>query len=105
MIFFFVRSSIQRVHALTTPGKVYQRNARDIHLLKHMFFLSIVFIIGWTPIYILRLTNALDIISGWIQLYLEILPVISSLIITLDLFYYNRDLRQYLRERLFQLFQ
>ena len=105
MIFFFVRSSVQRVHTLTPAGKVPHRNTRDIYLLKHMLFVSIVFMIGWAPIYILRLSNTLSMAPLWIQLYLEILPVISSIIIILDLFYYNRDLRQYLRGRLFQLFQ
>jgi hypothetical protein len=105
MIFFFVRSSTRRVHATATAPTTSVANtnlqhARDMYLLKHMVFIFIVFLIGWTPIYI---ESAIDFSRGassWLFLLLQILPVFSTLINILDLFMYNHDLRQYLKEQI-----
>jgi hypothetical protein len=105
MIFFFVRSSTRRVHATATAPtssvvKTNLQHARDMYLLKHMVFIFIVFLIGWTPIYI---ESAIDFSRGassWLFLLLQMLPVFSTLINILDLFMYNHDLRQYLKEQI-----
>ncbi len=108
MIYFSVRSSTRRVHALATitsvAARTNHRNARDIYLLKHMFFVFVVFVLGWTPIYFLALFNLYETVTLWVIQFLQILPVISSLVIVLDLFFYNRDLRQDLKERLMKFF-
>ncbi len=105
LIYVSVRSSTRRVQALatttnTTTTKLNHKNARDIYLLKHMVFIFVVFIIGWTPICILPLLSLDAKTNIQISQFLRILPVISALIIVLDLFYYNHDLRQYLKEKL-----
>ncbi len=108
LIYFSVRSSTRRVHALATitsvAARTNHRNARDIYLLKHMFFVFVVFVLGWTPIYFLALFNLYETVTLWVIQFLQILPVISSLVIVLDLFFYNRDLRQDLKERLMKFF-
>ena len=86
-----------------TIEKSNHRNTRDIYLLKHMFFIFIVFIIGWTPVYIFQWTDADQYISSWLDQLFQMLPVISTLIIVLDLFFYNHDLRQYLKEKLLKI--
>jgi hypothetical protein len=69
-----------------------------------MFFVFVVFVLGWTPIYFLALFNLYETVTLWVIQFLQILPVISSLVIVLDLFFYNRDLRQDLKERLMKFF-
>jgi hypothetical protein len=104
MIFVKVRSSSRRVHAAITTMPVAtnskQQNARDVHLLKHMLFISVIFIIGWAPIYIISVVKLPLNMPYWIYSLLQIFPVLSSLINIVDLFLYNNDLRQYLKQRL-----
>jgi hypothetical protein len=56
-----VKSSSRRVRTLATtanaPANSNEYSARDIHLLKHMFFIFVVFLLGWTPICIVRLLS------------------------------------------------
>ncbi len=101
-----MRSSTQRVHALatttSTAGKPNHQNTRDIYLLKHMLVIFVVFIIGWTPVYIDAMIDLDEKMPLWIIQLLQIPPVISSIIIILDLFLYNHDLTQYLKDKLFK---
>jgi hypothetical protein len=103
LIFIKVRSSTRRVHAAVTTMPVVtntkQQNARDVHLLKHMLFISFIFIIGWAPIYIISVMELYINVPFWVDSLLKIFPVLSSLITIMDLFLYNHDLRQYLKER------
>ncbi len=105
IIFLNVHSSSRRVHTTTLPSPAAidrgQQNARDIHLLKHMLFMFVVFIMGWAPIY-----TFFVIIQNPFSYYLlyalfEILPTLSLIIDILDLFLYNHDIRQYYKARLF----
>ncbi len=105
MIFFFVRSSTRRVHATATAPTTSVANtnlqhARDMYLVKHMVFIFIVFLIGWTPIYIESSIVFSRGTLSWLFLLLQMLPVFSSLINILDLFMYNHDLRKYLKEQI-----
>ncbi|UJR19681.1 hypothetical protein I4U23_022815 [Adineta vaga] len=100
-IFINVRSSTRRVHAETTAtsvtNKSRQHNTRDVRLLKHMLFIFVVFISGWSPFFILS-TISINA-PEWINSLLQMLPVFSLLINIVDLFLYNHDLRQYLKGR------
>jgi hypothetical protein len=107
MIFFFVRSSTRRVHAAATAPKSSVANtnlqhARDMYLVKHMVFIFIVFLIGWTPIYIVSAINFGEGLPTWVYLLLQMLPVFSTLTNIVDLFIYNYDLRQYFKEQIFK---
>ena len=79
-----------------------RQHARDMHLLKHMLFIFIVFLIGWTPIYAISVVDLNGGIPYWVYLLLQLLPVLSSLVNVVDLFLYNHDLRQYLNEEVFK---
>ncbi len=98
-----MKSSSRRVRPLaTTANSIANSNdysARDIHLLKHMFFIFVVFLLGWTPICIVRLLPLNEEKTLTLSQYLLILPVFSSITIVLDLFFYNRDLTQYLKQK------
>ena len=104
IIIFSVRSSTRRVHmVLPIRDNTYQQHTRDVYLLKHILFIYVVFMIGWAPIYIVLAIDAKTRIQIWIYLLLQIPPVMSAAIQTFDLFIYNREVRQYLREKIFQL--
>jgi len=65
-----------------------------------MLFIFVVFIVGWTPVYILSLV-APDETNFYVPyLVLQFLPELSSFILVMDLFWYNHDLRNYIKERL-----
>jgi len=74
---------------------------RDVSLLKHMLFIHIVFVIGWAPINLLPLIGIYIKIPFLVDLFLRLLPPLSLLINILDLFLYNHELRQYLKEQFF----
>ena len=65
-----------------------------------MLFVFITFMVGWTPVYILSVTSTDETKFYWIYLYIQLLPELSSFILILDLFWYNHDLRQYLKNKL-----
>ena len=75
-----------------------------MHLLKHMLFIFIVFLIGWTPVYVVSAAVSDGAISDWAVLLLQLMPVLSSLVNVVDLFLYNHDLRQYLKDQVFKAF-
>lgn len=99
-----VHSSTRRVQALATTSSSAvnsnHQNARDIYLLKHMLFIFVIFVGGWTPIYIRSMIVYDDTTLYIPALLLQFLPECSSLIVIMDLFWYNRDLRNYVKERL-----
>jgi hypothetical protein len=104
-----VRSSTRRIHTLATTttslANATHQSARDIYLLKHMLFIFVVFLIGWLPIYTVPLLQLNEEMILWVYQILQILPVISSIVIVVDLFLYNRDLTQYLRDKFFKRFR
>ncbi len=59
-----------------------------------------MFVIGWAPVYTLVVVDHKGDVPIWVYLLLELLPVFSVAIDIIDLFMYNHDLRQYLKERL-----
>ena len=102
-IFLKVRSSTRRIQALVggnTSARVNinHPSARDIRLLKHMLFIFVLSVVGWAPIYILILVDTSNLDADWVYFLLQVLPVISSSINILDLFWFNHDLRHYLEE-------
>ncbi|UJR20633.1 hypothetical protein I4U23_023758 [Adineta vaga] len=104
LIFFNVASSTRRVQALSTTTSNHansnHQHARDMHLLKHIIFIFIVFIVGWGPIYTLSVIAPDSNRYYTLYLVLQLLPALSSLIVILDLFMYNRDLRHYLKQKI-----
>jgi hypothetical protein len=109
LIFLKVKLSTRRLSAGTMKVSNIQShqkclNCRDVCLLKHMLFLHIVFVIGWTPINLLSIIELYIEIPVLLYLFLRLLPPISLLINILDLFIYNRELRQYFKERFLKSF-
>jgi len=108
-IFLKVHSSSRRINAEASMtqiggGNSNRHSIRDIRLLKHMLFIFVIYIIGWVPIYILLIVDPNQLAPLWIYMLLRILPALSFLIDIVDLFFYNRELRQYLKEKLWNCF-
>lgn len=100
-IFVYARRSSRRVQA--THRNDDQRsilNKRDVRLLKHMIFLFSVIFIGWIPIYIAMVINSYVLFSNIVYVSFRLLPAVCLLIEVADLFWYNHELRQYLKDRL-----
>jgi hypothetical protein len=111
-IFKYVHSSSRRVQqqtdansmSVTVGGRQPRISRRDIHLLRHTIFMFAVFIIGWSPIFLLVAIDYHGNVIPLVYTILELLSVISSLICMLDLFQYNNELKQYIKNKLFQCF-
>ncbi|CAF1649633.1 unnamed protein product, partial [Adineta ricciae] len=109
IIFVFVRSSTRRIRqakiATTIPGSatLSQQHTRDVHLLKHILFLFVVFILGWGPLYIIVILPdyILAALPSWLPLPLQVPPAISCMVQIADLFIYNREIRQYLKQQIY----
>jgi ABC-type protease/lipase transport system fused ATPase/permease subunit len=105
-IYLYVLSSSRRVQpssisTVTTNGGHQTISHRDIRLLLHMMYTFAIFIIGWAPFYIcIIFVYSLNInlyVYGVLAIWAEA-SVITSL---LTLFIYNKELREFLRRRLF----
>ncbi len=110
LIYWTVTASSRRVHAISTNpnggavARPSHQNARDIFLLKHIAFIFIVFIVGWSPVYILQIIESNAYAPAWLLKTFQVLPVLATIIILLDLFFYNRELRQYIKEKFLKIF-
>ena len=105
IIFQYARLSAHRVQ----PTRVVPNNnnnrhqtltRRDIYLLRHVILMFIVFIGGWSPIYIYPLVvvpNYRSIVP-WI---IFIVANISLLYDIVNLFLYNHPLRKYVLQKIF----
>ncbi|CAF1045313.1 unnamed protein product [Adineta steineri] len=102
IIFIYARSSTRRVQPI--HGNDIQApllTNRDVRLLKHMIFMFSTFFCGWVPIYILTVVNPSSSAISLVQFNIvRLLPELSTLIIILDLFIYNHELRRYFTNRL-----
>jgi hypothetical protein len=92
-LFIFTRTSSLRVQQ---TGKKNVLGNRDARLLKHMVFVIAVYIGSWAPIYCVaaadRGIGSPDIVYG----SLGVLPNVSLLISTVDLFLYHNRFRKML---------
>ncbi|UJR20516.1 hypothetical protein I4U23_023644 [Adineta vaga] len=94
LIFTTARRSSRRVRVANSV-RVRTLNNRDIHLLKHMIIIFVIFVVGWAPIYVLLCIDYGQNMAPIIYRGLSILPALSLLINILDLFLFNHSLRQY----------
>lgn len=110
-IFLFVKSSSRRVHPIPEESSTNQRNdqpprltRRDIHLLRHMIFMFLVYIIGWGPISIIPIISRYMSVSAVISRAVSFLAELSLLCDIIDLYLYSHDLREYFRRKILDVF-
>ncbi|CAF1306970.1 unnamed protein product [Adineta steineri] len=72
---------------------------RDTYVLKHMFFMFIVYVAGWAPIFFCIVLEP-PWFNYLIFSFMQLLPQLSMLIDILDLIFYNHDLRNYLKRNI-----
>ncbi|CAF0747128.1 unnamed protein product [Adineta steineri] len=106
IIYFTVRAFSRRVNTITenTSGNfsIECLSSRDIRLLKHIVFVFIIYMTGWSPAYIATAADATVDMPDWL-LYLLILPAgVSFVILLVDLLWYNHEIRKYLKVKFFK---
>ena len=106
-IFIYARSSARRVqpqtiNTLTNVPNIQQAkiSRREFSLLVQMIFMFSMFIGGWSPCYFITVINAFIIINPIIYQCSVLLCEISLLSIIINLFMSNRELRQYLLNKI-----
>ncbi|CAF3923711.1 unnamed protein product [Rotaria sordida] len=97
LIFIYIRQSSRRIQRNTTIRKIIINN-RDIRLLKHMILIFVIFLSGWSPIYILICIDYNNELSPTIYRFLSILPALSLLGNMIDLLLFNHQLRLFFRQ-------
>jgi hypothetical protein len=103
IIFQYIRSSRHRVQpTLVVPNNNQHQSLsrRDIYLLRHMILMFVVFVGGWSPIYIYPLVVVANYqsIIPWI---IFIVANFSLLYNIFNLFLYNHSLRKYVLHKIF----
>jgi hypothetical protein len=97
LIFKYTHQSSRRIQANISSGRIILNN-RDIRVLKHMIIMFVIFLIGWSPIYILVCIDINHIVPLIVYRILSILPALSLLGDIIDLFLFNYQLRSYFRQ-------
>lgn len=103
-----VRSSSRRVRAQsevsrTNPQDLNKNlgiNQRDRALLKNTFFMLIIFILGWAPIFLLVSLDYGGHVQSIFYFLLQISASLSSVIWMIDLFFCHREMRIFFKEKL-----
>ncbi len=113
IIFVYAHSSSRRIQPqITTPQPtgnniIDQRlklSHRDVRLLQHMIFMFCVFVGGWAPIHIVTILMTYMTIDVMVLRLLSILAELSLLCDILDLYIYNHEIRQYLKNIILKCF-
>jgi hypothetical protein len=109
IIFKYVRSSSHRVQPssqITRDGfnnnQLQRITHRDMHLLRHIIFMLCIFMGGWSPIFIFTIPQAQLLFASLTVSLLILLAELSLLIVIVNLYVYNHELRRYLKEKFFK---
>ncbi|CAF5131616.1 unnamed protein product, partial [Rotaria sp. Silwood1] len=70
---------------------------RDIHLLRHMIIMFLIFIGGWTPLYALFAIQSQVLANPMLSKCFTIWCQLAFLCDIIDLYLYNHELRNYLK--------
>ena len=102
-IFIHVRRSSRRlqpqgVSAVTGGTNQHQAriSRRDIHLLKQMVFTFAMFIIGWTPAFVINTVNVVIFVDFVIAIASVYLSALCLLALMINLLICNREMWQYI---------
>lgn len=72
---------------------------RDLSLLKHMLFIFSVFFFTWTPVFVCAVITAYVRINTSVLILIRIPVALNGCVLIGDLFWYNHELRHYLKEK------
>lgn len=114
LIFKHVHASSRRVQAQDRPRANSEESSslslgiisrRDLQLLRHFIIMFCIFIGTWSPIYIYSVVEPTAPRTSLILSLLILLAECGILIDMINLYIYNRELRQYLRDRIQKCFR
>ena len=110
MVLMFVHSSTRRVATQiessppATRPKRAKMTHRDLHLFKHVMLMIWIFLLGWTPIYLIPVFFDETRVDPLLLRFFTLLTELSICSQVVDLFIYNRQLTRYLRTHLQRTF-
>lgn len=86
----------QQTSGINTRPQQPKISRRDISLLKNMIFIFTMFILGWTPIFVINIVDFLNSVRFVIVMSCVYLSAVCVLAIIIHLFLCNREIRVYL---------
>jgi hypothetical protein len=104
-IFIYAQSSVHRVQPIVTDGsnvtnsvivQTEQISRQEIALLKRMAFTFVMFISGWSPIFVVFVMTAFIFVHPIIYQSSIVVSQLSVLSVIINIFKCNHELRQYL---------
>lgn len=106
LIFIRVRESLKRTQPTiqivqnsqpqtTTTVKL---SHREIRLLLHALFMFSIFIVGWAPVYLVISIDYSGSVSIFVYVMLALWSEISVALIIIDLFIYNHELKDIIKQ-------
>ncbi len=103
-IFRLVRSSARRIQPTlaaytVTNGNINQQqriSGREIALLRQMIFMFTIFIVGWSPNFFVLAIKQIMHVNSMIYDSMVVLCETSALILSINLFVCNHELKKYL---------
>jgi hypothetical protein len=115
-IFIYVYSSSRRMQTYTTAihlqfvaaiissngtkNESQRISRRDLRLLLYMIYMFLTFVIGWGPFYTVMIISHYIEISGVLAGFFGLWAEFSLICVVSSLFFYNEELRKYLRNRI-----
>ncbi|UJR23920.1 hypothetical protein I4U23_026892 [Adineta vaga] len=94
----YVRQSTRQIHA--TGSRALMSHARDVHLFKVMIITFVVFLVGWAPVFIIRIFGMNENLPRFLDNILQILPSLTMLHDVLFLMLTNQPIRLFLKQLL-----
>ncbi|CAF1140789.1 unnamed protein product [Adineta ricciae] len=98
-ILICVRRSTRRTHSQESTGTGNRITHRDISLIKQMVFTFTMFIVGWTPAYVINTINVVIYVDFSILMMSVYLGAVCLLALIINLFVYNREIRNCVFQR------
>ncbi len=107
LIYQYVRSSSRRIQPQTISKDIQKLkiSRRDIFLIRHMILMFCIFVGGWAPVYIIPIITDYMPVKTTVSSIFTIWCELALLLDMIDLFLYNHELRNHLKDICLRLFR
>lgn len=95
---------LQSVLTISSNDDQPKISRRDLRLLLYMIYMFLTFLIGWGPFYILMIISHYKEVSGILAGCFGLWAEFSLICVVISLFFYNKELRKYLRNSIRKCF-
>ncbi|CAF4478151.1 unnamed protein product, partial [Rotaria socialis] len=106
LIFIRVYSSSKRIQPASQTAGTTDANAgtiklsrRDRHLLQHSIIMFIVVMAGWCPTFLNIAIDYASVVSPVVYVVLQLWSIVGDMLIIIDLFIYNHELKKLIRDK------